>query len=94
MYVHQRIKQLTQALSDPEVLDKARVEAKLEAYWEIASEPNVRKYTERDVDFAYLCGVFNVVGIDGLKKELDRLKELGLNPHDIIDSLTASGHKN
>ena len=50
-----------------------------------------KKYTEWAVDFAYLCGVFNVVGIDGLKKELGRLKELGLHPHNIIDSLTASG---
>jgi hypothetical protein len=48
-------------------------------------------YTKHAVDFAYLIGVFNVAGIDGLKKELDRLKELGINPHNIIDSLTASG---
>jgi antirestriction protein ArdC len=41
-------------------------------------------YSEREIDFAYLAGVFNVSGIDGLQKEIERLKELGKNPHDII----------
>lgn len=42
------------------------------------------KYTEREIDLSYIVGVFNVAGIDGLKKEIDRLKGLGKNPHDII----------
>jgi hypothetical protein len=41
-------------------------------------------YSEREIDFAYLIGVFNVSGIDGLQKEIERLKGLGKNPHDII----------
>lgn len=41
-------------------------------------------YSEREIDFAYLAGVFNVSGIDGLQKEIERLKVLGKNPHDII----------
>ena len=42
------------------------------------------RYSEREIDFAYLAGVFNVSGIDGLQKEIERLKGLGKNPHDII----------
>ncbi|OQA11748.1 MAG: hypothetical protein BWY67_00735 [Bacteroidetes bacterium ADurb.Bin397] len=41
-------------------------------------------YTEHEIDFAYLAGVFNVSGIDGLYNEIQRLKSLGKNPHDII----------
>jgi hypothetical protein len=39
---------------------------------------------KRRIDLAYLTGVFNVVGIDGLSKEIKRLKEIGKNPHDIF----------
>jgi hypothetical protein len=42
------------------------------------------QFSEREVDFAYLCGVFNTSGIDGLHAEIQRLKELGKEPHDII----------
>jgi hypothetical protein len=42
------------------------------------------RYSEREIDFAYLAGVFNVSGIDGLQKEIERIKGLGKNPHDII----------
>jgi hypothetical protein len=51
--------------------------------------PHVRlslRFSERDVDFAYLCGVFNVSGIDGLHKEIQRLKAIGKDPHDIIEA--------
>lgn len=41
-------------------------------------------YTEQEIDFAYLAGVFNASGIDGLYNEIQRLKSLGKNPHDII----------
>lgn len=44
------------------------------------------RYSEREVDFAYLCGVFNTSGIDGLHNEIQRLKELGKEPHDIIEA--------
>lgn len=40
--------------------------------------------TKRHIDLAYLTGVFNVVGIDGLQKELTRLKKIGKNPHDLF----------
>ena len=43
-------------------------------------------FSEREVDFAYLCGVFNTSGIDGLHNEIQRLKELGKEPHDIIEA--------
>ena len=48
-------------------------------------EPTITHYTRNDIDFAYLIGVFNVVGLEGLSKEIDRLKSLKINPHDIID---------
>jgi len=36
------------------------------------------------IDLAYLTGVFNVSGMDGLSKEIDRLKRLGIKPHEIF----------
>jgi hypothetical protein len=48
--------------------------------------PHILRFSERDVDFAYLCGVFNVSGIDGLQKEIQRLKVIGKDPHDIIEA--------
>lgn len=44
------------------------------------------RFSESEVDFAYLCGVFNVSGIDGLHNEIQRLKELGKEPHNIIEA--------
>ena len=44
------------------------------------------QFSECEVDFAYLCGVFNTSGIDGLHTEIQRLKELGKEPHDIIEA--------
>ncbi len=44
------------------------------------------RFSEREVDFAYLCGVFNTSGIDGLHNEIQRLKELGKEPHNIIEA--------
>lgn len=44
------------------------------------------RFSEREVDFAYLCGAFNTSGIDGLHNEIQRLKELGKEPHDIIEA--------
>ena len=44
------------------------------------------RFSECEVDFAYLCGVFNTSGIDGLHNEIQRLKELGKEPHDIIEA--------
>jgi len=44
------------------------------------------RFSERDVDISYLCGVFNVSGLSGLAKELKRLKEIGKEPHDIINA--------
>lgn len=40
--------------------------------------------TKRHIDLAYLTGVFNVSGIDGLQKELTRLEEIGKTPHDFF----------
>lgn len=43
-----------------------------------------KRYSAREVDIAYLTGVFNVSGLDGLQQEIDRLKMLKKNPHEII----------
>ena len=54
-----------------------------------------KKYTYQDIDIAYANGVFNVVGIDGLSKELKRLSDIGKSPHDIFNSrLTCSEKPN
>ena len=50
----------------------------------VGEEEKETTYTEQEIDFAYLAGVFNVSGIDGLYNEIQRLKSLGKNPHDII----------
>lgn len=44
------------------------------------------RFSEHEIDFAYLCGVFNVSGIDGLHNEIQRLMELGKEPHNIIEA--------
>ena len=44
------------------------------------------RFSEFEVDFAYLCGIFNTSGIDGLRTEIQRLKEIGKEPHDIIEA--------
>lgn len=44
------------------------------------------QFTKQDVNWAYLCGVLNVGGIDGLHKELQRLKAMNVEPHNIIES--------
>lgn len=44
------------------------------------------RFSEREIDFAYLCGAFNTSGIDGLHNEIQKLKELGKEPHDIIEA--------
>lgn len=52
----------------------------------IADVSGSLRFSEREVDFAYLCGVFNTSGIDGLHNEIQRLKELSKEPHDIIEA--------
>lgn len=46
-----------------------------------------KTYAATDIDAAYILGVFNTSGIDGLEKEIKRLKELKVNPSDIINQL-------
>ena len=48
---------------------------------------NKRLFTANSVDAAYLLGVFNVSGIDGLYKEIQRLKQLNIKPHEIISKI-------
>ena len=50
-------------------------------------------YTERDIDLSYFVGVFNVSGIEGLTNELQRLKKLHANPHDIFNFLSKEDEK-
>ena len=52
----------------------------------ISDVSGLLRFSEHEIDFAYLCGVFNTSGIDGLHKEIQRLKELGKEPHDIIEA--------
>jgi len=44
-------------------------------------------FSANDVDGAYLLGVFNSVGIDGLSEEIKRIKKLGILPHQLIQIL-------
>lgn len=46
------------------------------------------RFSSNDVDLSYCCGVFNVVGIDGLSNELKRLKEINKKPHEIFDFIS------
>ena len=52
-----------------------------------------KKYTYQDIDIAYATGVFNVVGIDGMLKELKRLSDIGKSPHDIFNSCLTCSEK-
>ena len=52
-----------------------------------------REYTAQHIDLAYTTGVFNVVGIDGLGKELKRLKAIDKKPHDIFRIRTEGGQQ-
>jgi hypothetical protein len=45
------------------------------------------EFTANDVDGAYFLGVFNSVGIDGLGKEIERIKKLKLLPSQTISIL-------
>jgi len=69
----------------PEIIIKVVEELTKTALAESNDSGSLR-FSERDVDFAYLCGVFNVSGIDGLHKEIQRFKEIGKEPHNIIDA--------
>ena len=40
---------------------------------------------EQELDFAYLMGVFNTSGIDGLSNECKRLIELDRHPHEMFE---------
>lgn len=46
------------------------------------------RFSSNDVDLSYCCGVFNVVGIDGLSEELKRLKEINKKPHEIFNFIS------
>ena len=54
--------------------------------WDLFTNSGSLRFSEREVDFAYLCGVFNTSGIDGLHNEIQRLKEIDKEPHDIIEA--------
>lgn len=48
------------------------------------TEGKLPLWTNSDVDAAYLMGCINVGGMDALQDELNRLKELGLRPHQAV----------
>jgi hypothetical protein len=49
--------------------------------------PEEEYFTKNEVDFIYCIGVMNTSGMGGLHKELQRLKEIGKDPSDIILAL-------
>lgn len=59
-------------------------------------KPNVcgwlPQFTANDVDGAYFLGVFNTGGIDGLQREVNRIKEFGFMPHQLTQLLKFSGN--
>jgi len=52
-----------------------------------------KEFDKNDIDTAYLIGVFNVSGMDGLAKEIKRLKSIGKNPHNIITWIHSINNK-
>ena len=48
------------------------------------TEGKLPLWTNNDVDASYLMGCINVGGMDALQEELNRLKELGLKPHQAV----------
>ena len=85
-----RIKEIQSKTAYP---DSISVQQALLQVWNECEQEQLRianvsgslRFSESEVDFAYLCGVFNTSGIDGLHTEIQRLKELGKEPHDIIE---------
>ena len=63
------------------------VEQSTEQQCNIAVVSGSLHFTANDVDGAYLLGVFNTTGLDGLAKELARLKELKMNPSTMLEIL-------
>lgn len=49
-----------------------------------STEGKLPRWTDNDVDASYLMGCMNVGGIDAISKELKRLEELGLKPHEAV----------
>jgi hypothetical protein len=72
-------------VTDTAIIKLAEIESELKKL-RVADVSGSLRFSEREVDFAYLCGVFNTSGIDGLHNEIQRLKELGKEPHDIIEA--------
>ncbi len=48
------------------------------------TEGKLPLWTNDDVDAAYLMGCINVGGMDALQDELNKIKELGLKPHQVV----------
>ena len=44
-------------------------------------------WTDDDIDAAYLIGCINVGSMDDIAYELNRLKEIGLKPHEVVARL-------
>lgn len=51
------------------------------------TEGKLPLWTNNDIDAAYVMGYLNVSGIDAIHKELERLKELGLKPHEAVSKV-------
>lgn len=63
-------------------LDENHVIIDRDAWEYTLNLPNINgklTFSANDIDGAYLLGIFNTSGLDGLSKELDRLKKLKIN---------------
>lgn len=45
---------------------------------------SLSSFTSKDLDGAYFVGVFNTGGIDGLLREISRIKDTGDMPHELM----------
>ena len=41
-------------------------------------------WTDNDIDAAYMMGVMNAGNFDDLKRELDRLNDMNMKPHEAV----------
>ena len=53
--------------------------------WVAERESTKKTYTSEQVDLAYVTGVFNVAGLEAAHRELVRLSELGVKPHELFN---------
>jgi hypothetical protein len=78
------IKETTRLLLQGTITKEIADEILLDLHSVSITEGKLPLWTNNDVDAAYLMGCINVGGMDALQDELNRLKELGLKPHQAV----------